>query len=95
MTTRIALVTLCLFAALSSNGCALFHRKPKDPAAPKSAKEELKSKTPVADMENSFRDRWIAKRAAELVAKGVAAEQANTQATSEYAEAYRYTKTAK
>lgn len=79
MIQRPLLAFLTLFAALST-GC--LHSK-------KSAPKENSSLT--GDTEQVFMQRWIDKRAAELVAQGQAAEAARTQATAEFRERYGYT----
>lgn len=53
------------------------------------------SATPVADMEAEFKERWIAQRTATLSATGLSTEAAQTQAQSDYANAYQYTRAKK
>ena len=58
-----------------------------------------RSKTPTpeiaADVEESFKQRWIAKRMAELQASGVTeAREARRQATEEFRKKYEYIKSA-
>lgn len=48
----------------------------------------------AADVEESFRRRWVDKRVGELAAQGVAAEAARTQAEAEFRERYGFVKAA-
>lgn len=75
MTQRLLLTGLCLTALLGS-GCLFSKKTPKENPAISSSVEE------------AFRVRWVEKRAAELVAKGTAAEAARTQADAEFRERY-------
>jgi hypothetical protein len=65
---------------LLSTGCFFARKKP----APK------ENTAIAAEVEESFRRRWLDKRAAELVAQGTAAEAARTQADSEFRERYGF-----
>jgi hypothetical protein len=47
-----------------------------------------------ADVEESFRRRWVDKRSGELTAQGTAAETARTQAEAEFRERYGFTRAA-
>ena len=76
---------LCIATLCSSTGC-LFSRKGKKPK---------ESSTISADVEESFRLRWVEKRAAELTAQGTAADAARTQADSEFRERYGFTRAGK
>ena len=79
------LLTLALaILALQSSGC-LFSKKPR------AAKE---NPAISADVEESFRKRWVDKRAAEIVAKGSAADAARTQAEGEFRERFGFTRAA-
>ena len=78
MTKRLLLPCLAL-AVVFSAGCLHFKKnsKPKDP-------------TVTGEVETNFRQRWIDKRTAELVAQGKAEGDARTQATNEFHERYEY-----
>jgi hypothetical protein len=78
MTKRLLLPTLA-FAAALTGGC-LFSKsaKPKEPPSM------------VGENEASLRQRWIERRAAELVAQGVAADAARAQAAEEFRAKYSY-----
>ncbi|MGH7946878.1 MAG: hypothetical protein ACREH8_03525 [Opitutaceae bacterium] len=65
-----------------SSGC-LFSKKNKRP------KENAAIS---ADVEESFRRRWVEKRSAELVAQGTAVDDARTRAESEFRERYGFTR---
>jgi hypothetical protein len=65
----LALVCLNLTA-----GCISLRKNPKPTENPAIA----------AELEESFRQRWIEKRAGELTAKGVTADLARTQAIEEF-----------
>jgi hypothetical protein len=82
---RLVLFTLAatLFA---ETGCHIFSTK-KNPVAPK------ESKTVATDVEKDFMQRWIEKRAADLVAKGSGPDAAHVQAVADYKAAYAYTRT--
>ena len=45
-----------------------------------------------ADVEESFRRRWVEKRSGELTAQGTAADAARTQAEAEFRERYGFTR---
>jgi hypothetical protein len=77
---RAVLAATCLLAA----GCSAFSKKSGEPKAPK------ESSAISADVEQSFRKRWVEKRRGELAAQGVAAEAAATQADREFAERYDF-----
>ena len=79
------LSVLCLATLCSSTGC-LFFRKGKKPK---------ESSTISADVEESFRVRWVDKRAAELTAQGAAADAARAQADNEFRERYGFTRAGK
>jgi hypothetical protein len=76
MIKRLLLSCLALAAVLSS-GCMIFKKSSKP-------KDSINSN----EVENTFRQRWIDKRAAELLAQGQAAEAARTQATDEFRARY-------
>lgn len=80
--TKPLLLTLGLVTLALSSGC-LFSKKAKRP----------KESTAIsADVEESFRRRWVDKRLGELSAQGVAADAARTQAEAEFRERYGYTR---
>ena len=82
------LLTIVLAAVLA--GCAGCHsfwkwkKKAPDPTAET-------SKTLGADTEKQFMQRWIDKRAAELVSQGNTPENARAQAVAEYRKNFPYT----
>ncbi len=82
---RAALAVTCLLAT----GCSLFPGKSAEPKAPK------ESSAISADVEQSFRKRWVEKRRSELAAQGVAADAAVAQADREFAERYDFKSGAK
>lgn len=76
--TRILFLSALGASVLLSGGC-LFSRKPKETNAI------------AAEVADSFRQRWVDQRSAQLVGQGVAAEAARAQATSEFNERFQYT----
>jgi hypothetical protein len=76
---------LCIATLCASAGC-LFSRKGKKPK---------ESSTISADVEESFRVRWVEKRASELTAQGTAANAARAQAEDEFRERYGFTRAGK
>ena len=80
MTQRLSLLALCL-AALLTGGCL----SSKKSSAPK------ESSAIAGSVEESFRLRWVDKRAAELTAQGKAAAAARDQANEEFLARYVYT----
>ena len=74
--------SLCIAALLCSSGC-LFSRKSDR------AKE---SSAIAADVEESFRRRWVEKRAAEIAAQGTAADAARTRAEAEFRERFDFSR---
>lgn len=71
------LLLSCL-AVLLAGGCSLFKRQPKD-------------NTPItAEVQETFRKRWVDKRVADLVAAGTAADAARAQAEKEFAATYDF-----
>lgn len=74
--------TLCLTTLCCSSGC-LFSKKANRPK---------ESSAISADVEESFRRRWLDKRASELAAEGIAADVARTRAESEFRERYGFTR---
>jgi len=75
---------LVVSAAALSSGC--FSSSKKKRAEEKSI--------PVA-VEQSFKDRWMEKRSAELVQQGLTPYAAQRQADSEFAKKYSYTQVAR
>ena len=75
------LFTLCIASLCWSSGC-LFSKKGTR------AKE---SSAISADVEESFRRRWVDKRAAELTTQDTAADVARTKAEAEFRERYGFT----
>lgn len=65
-----------------SSGC-LFSKKADRPK---------ESSTIAADVEESFRKRWVDKRAAEIAAAGTVGDPARAQAESEFRERFGFTR---
>jgi hypothetical protein len=80
MTQRPFLACLAVFVLLTA-GC-LHSKKP-------AASKDNTSLT--GETEQTFMQRWIDKRAAELVAQGQTTDAARTQATAEFRERFGYT----
>lgn len=74
------LCSVCLAALCLSSGC-LFSKK---------THRTKESSTIAADVEESFRKRWVEKRTGELTAKGTTADAAKTQAEGEFRERFGY-----
>jgi 1,2-phenylacetyl-CoA epoxidase catalytic subunit len=83
MTKRLSLSLLALIL-LACSGC-VFSKKTR--RVPESA--------PATEVEQEFRQRFVAKRTAELTAKGLSAPAAQEQARREFNEKYGFTKAAK
>ena len=79
MSTRILLATLTLVLAFGTSACRSRH-----------ASKEAIGNAPAAEMEASFKQRWIDKRVAELSATGVAAPDALIQASKEFDERFNF-----
>lgn len=79
MIRRPLLLTVVMLLPVCS-GC-MFWRKSEKPK---------ESTAIAADVEASFRQRWLDKRAAEIVAQGENAEFARGQAAREFAEKFEY-----
>jgi hypothetical protein len=77
------LCSVCIAALCCSSGC-LFSKKAR-------TKE---SSAIAADVEESFRKRWVEKRASELTARGTAADAARAQAEGEFRERFGFTRAA-
>lgn len=84
MNKALFLTVLVVFAA-GSAGCSLFRKSDR-------AKE---SSAIARDVEETFRRRWVEKRAAEIVAQGTAVDAARTQAENEFREQYAFAHSAK
>lgn len=80
MMKRLSLALLATTVLLSS-GCGVFSRKRSEPK---------ESKAIAADVEETFRRRWVEKRAGELAAQGTEANAARTQAENEFRERYAF-----
>jgi hypothetical protein len=76
--------TVCIAALCCSSGC-LFSKKANRPK---------ESSAIAADVEESFRKRWVEKRALELTAKGTSADAARTQAEGEFRERFGFVRAA-
>ena len=81
MTKAVLLTTSILTLALSA-GC-LFSKK---------ANRAKESSAISADVEESFRKRWVEKRVGELTAQGTVGDAARTQAEAEFKERYGFTR---
>ena len=77
-------VVVCIAALSFSSGC-LFSKKSSRPK---------ESSAISADVEESFRIRWVGKRASELAAQGTSADTARTQAEGEFRERFGFTRAA-
>ena len=80
MTKRLLILGCTLVLAFSS-GCSLFSKK---------SGKSTDNPAIAGDVEESFRRRWVDKRAGELVAQGAAADAARTQANQEFSQKYEY-----
>ena len=78
------LFTVCIAALCCSSGCVF----PFKGSRPK------ESSAISADIEESFRRRWMDKRVAELTSQGSAAEAARLQAENEFRERFAFTRAA-
>lgn len=83
MTKHLLLFVLATSTLLSS-GCVFSKKTPR-------VKE---SSAISAEVEESFRQRWVDKRVAELTAQGTAADAARTQAETEFRERFGFTRAA-
>lgn len=81
MTKRLFPVLLASTVLLST-GCGLFSRKSSQPK---------ESSAIAADVEETFRRRWVEKRVGELTAQGTEAIAARAQAENEFRERYGFT----
>lgn len=80
--TKALLLTASLATLFLSSGC-FFTKKANRPK---------ESSAISADVEESFRRRWVDKRAAELTAQGANGEAARKQAEGEFRERFGYTR---
>jgi hypothetical protein len=71
---------LCIGALCCSSGC-LFSKKSSLPK---------ESSAIAADVEESFRIRWVGKRASELAAQGTTPDAARSQAEGEFRERFGF-----
>ena len=76
-------IPFCLagFVAIAFSGCHFFSKNKKPKENPAIATE----------VEMGFKQRWLAKREADLTAKGSTAEAARQQALAEFNEQYKFT----
>jgi hypothetical protein len=82
--TKGLLFTVCIAALCCSSGCVF----------PLKGKRPKESSAISADVEESFRRRWMEKRIGELTTQGVAAEAARVQAETEFRERFAFTRAA-
>ena len=78
------LFTVCIATLCCTTGCVFSKKGTR-------AKE---SSAISADVEESFRKRWVEKRTIELTVQGTAAEAARTQAENEFRERFAFTRAA-
>jgi hypothetical protein len=85
---RLSPLALTLAAALCAGGCSHvpFFGK-KKPDAPLKEKADPRVAT---QMELQFQQRWVDKRAADLVATGLSPDVARAQANQEYQQKFNY-----
>ena len=83
--TKAFLLSVGIITLALCTGC-LFSRK---------AQRAKESTAISADVEESFRKRWVDKRVAELAAQGTVADAARTQAETEFRDRYGYTRAGK
>ena len=76
------LCTLCIALLCGSSGCFFSKR----------ANRAKESSAIAADVEESFRRRWVDKRIAELTAKGTGTDVARNQAETEFRERFGFTR---
>ena len=76
------LLPICSIALAISTGC-VFSKK---------AQRAKESSAISADVEESFRRRWVEKRTGELTAQGTAADAARTRAEAEFRERFVFTR---
>ena len=79
MTKRALLLVLSAFVMLGT-GCVFRSKKPKE------------SPEIAAEVENSFRARWVEKRTSELVGQGAATTSARAQAEAEFAQKFNFSR---
>ena len=76
------LSAVCIASLCCNSGCFFSKR----------ANRPKESTAIAADVEESFRKRWVEKRSTELAAKGTAGEAARTQAEAEFRERFGFTR---
>jgi hypothetical protein len=79
---KASLFSVGVITLVLSTGC-IFSKKAQRPK---------ESSAISADIEESFRKRWVDKRAAEIGAQGTAADAARTKAEAEFRDRYGYTR---
>jgi CRISPR/Cas system-associated endonuclease Cas1 len=79
--TKPLLLTLVVASLVFSSGCSLFSKKSSRPK---------ESSSIAADVEETFRKRWVDRRVSELAAQGIAADAARPQAETEFREKYAF-----
>jgi hypothetical protein len=88
---RFVLISLLFLAGLTMTlpGCAIFHKHQHKDKQPKQPKPSLRI---ASDVEQSFKDRWIVQRTAELQANKKAANEddAKRMAADEFDKRYPY-----
>jgi hypothetical protein len=77
--TKPLVAVLLATSTLLFAGCGLFSKKEKKPK---------ESTAIAADVEETFRRRWVEKRSGELTAQGLDATAARTQAETEFRDRY-------
>ena len=77
--TKSLLTTLLVTAMLLATGCGMFSKKSDKPK---------ESSAIAGEVEETFRRRWVDKRAGELTAQGTEASAARVQAEREFQERY-------
>lgn len=79
---RILSLTLLAAALALSTGCTFF----------KGSKKPKESSAISGEVEETFRRRWVERRAGELTTQGVAREAALAQAENEFRERYNFSR---
>jgi hypothetical protein len=88
MMKRLFPVTLAALVLLSGAGCHFFPHFKKKPKVPK------EDRAITTSLEKEFEQRWVDKRAADLVAAGSTADAAHAQAVAEYRQKFVFTHSA-
>jgi len=84
MISRFLILSFAALIAVGGVGCRS-----------KTSKAAKDLNVPATEMEANFRQRWVDKRSAELVASGVVAEAARQQADKEFFETFTYVRATK